>query len=265
MEIASQKSDIPISGVVITFNEADNIADCIASLDFCDEVLIVDSQSTDDTVTIAESLGARVVLHPWEGFARQRIFAVQEASNQWVLMIDADERITKDLAREITAASRKNFLERSSFLIPRKTVFLGRTLRFGRSASEKLTRLFRKDGVKMDERLIHEGFDALSPPGRMHHAMLHFSYKDLHDYFTKFNRYTTLWADERISKKKFPHPVLIALRIPFDFFGCWIFRLGILDGWPGFVAAVFHTFYTFTKYAKALECRAALKNRAPEN
>ena len=242
-----------LTGVVITRDESKSIRACLESLSFCDEIVVVDSGSTDDTGAIAASMGAKVIHHAWEGFGLQKKFAISCAQGPWILSLDADERISPPLAREITALKNCNFNGKSSFFLPFKKIFLGKKLNFGQSRGEKHLRLFHREGATIESSAIHEGFSSTGAAGYCSSPVFHDSYRSIDDYFVKFNHYTTLWATANFKRGKKAKPLLIMIRFPFDFIACYLLKGGIFDGWPGFVAAVFHAFYSLTKYAKLRE------------
>ena len=187
----------PLSAVVITRDAERLLDEVLAALAWCDETLVVDSGSTDDTVAIARRHGARVIVHPFEGFGAQKQFAVDQAAHDWVLAIDADEIVSPELAQEIEATLQgvaAGTVHDVAFELPRSLVFLGRLMRYGGEYRTPQLRLFHRGHGRYTPALVHERVIVDGAVGRLRGDMLHDSYAGLHDYFEKFNRYTTAAA-----------------------------------------------------------------------
>jgi glycosyltransferase involved in cell wall biosynthesis len=245
----------PLSVVIITKNESAVIERCLLSIkDVADEILVVDSGSTDNTAALAACGGAQVIFHAWEGFPKQKVFAVGLASHSWVLSLDADEELSVQAAAEIIRLKETDFGGSSGYNITRRTFFLGKVLNYGMTRTEKFLRLFNRDSARMSGgENIHEGFEVATPNRLKTGYILHNSYRSLEHYFEKFNSYTSLAARQIAVRKKRSGALGVAFKMPVSFCIAYIIRRGFLDGWPGFVAAVLHSFYSFVKYAKAIE------------
>jgi glycosyltransferase involved in cell wall biosynthesis len=236
-----------LSAIVITHNEAANLPDCLAALAFCDEIVLVDQASTDDTVAIAMRAGARVVSRPhFAGFGRQKQAALDEASGDWVLSVDADERVPEALAREIRAAIAR--ADHSGYRINRRTLFLGRYLRHGGWYPNRVLRLARRGAARFTTDAVHERLDVTGSIGDLDADMLHLSYRTIDDVLIKQRRYALLSARVR-RERGTPGGLPIALaRGTFAFINGYVLRLGLLDGSRGLVAALARAQETFWRY-----------------
>ena len=238
-----------ISLFIIAKNEGDKLADCINSAKaICSEIIVCDSGSTDNTASVAESLGAMVVQHDFIGFADQKNFALSQCTGKWALSLDADEVLTKELSEEIAAIPEDT--EFNGYDIHRVNYFLGGRMNHSGLNNEYILRLIRIGSGKYRDVLVHEGLEISGKIGRLKNEMLHYSYADLENYFNKFNKYTSLAArDLKAKGKKFSLCGTI-LRLPFEFLKRYVLKLGFLDGIRGFIWAACSTFYVFVKYIK---------------
>jgi hypothetical protein len=243
----------PLSAVLITRNAASQLEACLASLAFADEILVVDSGSTDATVTIATAHGARLVQKEWLGFGRQKQFAVDSASHDWVLCLDADECVSDALRASIVrelAAPRANV-----YAAPRCNRFMGRWLRHGEGYPDWNTRLFHRKHAHWTNDPVHEHVVTTEPITRLVGDLMHDSAETLERYLEKQNRYTSLQAEalrrdgERASVAKLVMSPLVR------FLKFYIIRLGFLDGLPGLVHIAIGCMNSFHKYAKLIESR----------
>jgi len=241
-----------LSAILIVRNEERDLPGCLESLrGLADEIVVVDSHSTDRTQEIAASHGARVIQKDFAGFGPQKQFALEQATGDWVLNIDADERVTPSLAAEIREVLSAP-LAVNGYVLPFHNIFLGRRLRFGGHWSEGHLRLFRRDKGRYAGRDIHEGIDVAAPLGRLRGAVRHESYRNFSEYLEKCNRYTGLIArDKRRRGKRFR--LWHHLRLPWEFFARYVLKLGFLDGHPGFVYAALSSFYAWLKFVRMTE------------
>ena len=241
-----------LSAILIVRNEERDLPECLASLKgLVDEIVVVDSHSTDRTRDIAAAAGARVIERDFAGFGPQKQFALEQATGDWVLNIDADERLTPDLAREIRAAIDGSPAV-NGYLLRYANYFLGRRLRFGGHWSERHLRLFRRDRAHYAGKEIHEGITVVPPLGRLRHCVRHNSYGNVGEYLEKCNRYTGLIARDKFQRGKrfsWAHH----LRLPWEFFHRYILKLGFLDGTPGFVYAALSAYYAWLKFVRLME------------
>ena len=237
-----------LTACIITFNEADRIDACLRSLSFCDEIVVVDSHSTDATRQIAGSLNARVIERDWPGYRSQKQFAVEAASNDWVLCLDADERVTSQLREEIEALRARGFAEHAGWSVPRITDYFGQFLRHGNAYPDRLIRLFdRRRGGWIGEE-IHENTRVKGSVGRLHGHLEHFSYRSLSDHHNRMARYADLMARALYARGKRCGLSKVLFNPAWRFFRGYVLRLGFLDGWRGMVFHLVEANYVRRKY-----------------
>ncbi len=244
-----------ISTCVITYNEENNIERCLKSvLPFSDEIVVVDSMSTDRTVERARAFTDRIFHQPFLGHVAQKNFALSKARFPWVFAIDADEEVSKELAAEILDLKREGFRGFDGFYVKRVSMYLGRWMKRGLWSGDWKLRLFKKDRGKWSGIDPHDRVELL--PGsrtcKMKGYLFHYVYRDLSHHLDTINRYTSM-----ISSKKDMGPARAALYMLFSpitmFFKGYVLKLGFLEGIPGFIQAVTGAFYSFMKYAKLYE------------
>ena len=242
-----------VSVYIIAFNEAEKVRATIASVQWADEVIVVDSWSTDGTADIAAAMGAKVVQVKFEGFGNLRNSAIEACSHEWIFSVDADERCTPEVAREvrhIMAAQDSSDVYRT----PRRNYFMGQWIKHsGWYPNYRQPQLFRKGSMVYDTKPVHEGYilQTDKPLGLMRNAIWQFPFKNMAELMHKANRYSTLGA-EKIKHEKITMWTAL-LHAKWAFWKHYIFKLGILDGWPGFVIALGSFEGTFYRYVKALE------------
>ena len=237
-----------LSACIITYNEADRIEACLDSVSFCDEIIVVDSHSTDDTRERAERLGARVIERDWPGYRSQKQFAIESARNDWVLCLDADERLSRTLSREIEGLLKAGLTGFAGWSVPRITDYFGRFLRHGNAYPDRLIRLFdRRRGGWIGEE-IHENTRVTGPVGKLHGHLEHYSYRSLTDHHNRMQRYADLMAQALYNRGKRCGLGKVLLNPQWRFVrGYWL-RLGFLDGWRGLVFALIEANYVRRKY-----------------
>jgi len=242
-----------LSVIVITLNESANISDCLRSLDFADEVLVLDNGSTDGTVDIAQSLGARVsVTKDWPGFGPQKNRALDLARGEWVLSIDADERVPEQLAKQIRQAISDG--GEKAFEIPRLTQFCGRWIRHCGWTPDYVLRLFKRGSAHFSDDLVHERVVlSQGSPSRLTCPLLHFSYPTPANYWKKLEQYSQAWAEQRFARGQKTSMLRAALAGVVAFLRSYFFRLGFLDGAMGFAVCSMQAQAAFGKYF-ALYC-----------
>jgi glycosyltransferase involved in cell wall biosynthesis len=238
-----------LSAIVITRNEAANIGECLDGLSFCDERIVVDCGSSDDTVAIARGKGARVEVHPWQGFGPQKNFALSLATGTWVLSIDADERVTPMLASEIRQTVAYALAD--GFELPRLSSFCGRQMRHSGWYPDYVLRLFRRAHARFDNAVVHERVICTGKVERLREPLLHDPVQKLEDALSRMDRYSTASAE-----------VLVASGRPVSFFSgighglyaflrTYVLKLGFLDGAEGFLLAVGNAEGSYYRYMKA--------------
>lgn len=251
-------SRAPFSAVIITLNAAAQLEACLQSIAFADEVLLVDSGSTDATLALARQYGARVLHQDWLGYGAQKQFAIGQASHDWVLCLDADERVSDPLRAAIEAALIAP--QANGFEMPRCNRFMGRWLRHGEGYPDWSLRLFRRSRGRWSDDPVHEKVRLDGAPGRLQGDLLHESAEDLARYLDKQNRYTTLQAQALRRRGKRVSVAQMVLSPLLRFVKFYFFRLGFLDGVAGLVHIVIGCHNSFIKYAKL---RAGEKNEKP--
>ncbi len=240
-----------ISVTIITLNEEANIERAIGSVAWADEVIVVDSGSTDRTRELAKKLGARVYSNPWLGYGQQKNFAHEKAKEQWVLNIDADEVVTSELREEILSQITQG--STSGFKIPRKTWFLNRWIMHGGWYPNYLMRLAKKSDAKWTEPAIHEELLVRGVIENLKNPLLHYTFVDLKDQVTRNVRYAGLGADQLIASRARPSLVKLLLKPIGKFIETYFFKLGFLDGLPGFFISINASHSMFLKYARVFE------------
>ena len=225
-----------ISALIITYNEIGYIEKCIQSIAFADEIIVVDSFSTDGTYEYLANLdNVKVMQHPFDNFTLQKSFALKQASNDWVLFVDADEVVSENLKYEILETLNSN-PEHSAYWFYRKFMFQNKTLLFSGWQTDKNYRLFRKSRVKFsEEKLVHETLDIKGSSGILNEKLIHYCYKNFEEYKEKMISYGRLKAKESFFKEKKFNYAYMVLKPSWKFLHRYFLRLGILDGKKGII------------------------------
>ena len=241
----------PLSVAIITLNAAAQLEACLKSARFADEIVVVDSGSNDGTQALAERHGARVIQQDWLGFGPQKQFAVEQAGHDWVLCLDADERVTPQLQASIENALKNP--STAAFRFPRKNRFLGRYLKHGEGYPDWSLRLFDRRQARWSTDAVHEKVETQCSVGELAGDLLHDSAESLAAYLAKQNRYTTLAADMAFAAGKRAGFARIVFSPLLRFLKFYFVRQGFRDGLPGLVHIVIGCFNSFVKYSKMLE------------
>lgn len=250
-----------ISVTIITKNEEDNIARCLNSVQWADEIIVVDADSSDATVSIAKSLKAKVKNHSWEGFAEQKEFAVLQAKHEWVLSIDADEEVTEELRKEILEIMNQTET-RNGYELPRKSFFLGKWIRYGGWYPGYQLRLFKKSESRMNHRPVHEGFLVEGTVGRLKSDLNHFTYSSLFQYLEKMNDYSSLDVVNKLSRNRTIRWYHCIANPIAAFFRMYVSLKGYRDGFHGFLLAYYSALHTLVIFAKSWEYQSAVRQGA---
>lgn len=243
-----------VSAIIPTRNEEIHIKDAIASVSFADEIIVIDSYSEDNTLALAQTEKVKILQRKFDDFSSQKNFALEHASFNWVYILDADERVSKELEREIIEKLKNpgNFV---GFYIYRNFYFLGKRIKFSGWQHDKVIRLFRKDKCSYDGKLVHEKIIADGSIGYFKNRLDHYSYRNYDHHVNKLNHYAGLKAKmmyEKGTKTTYLH---ILLKPAIRFLIHYIIKLGFLDGYPGYVLAKLQAYGMFTKYVKFWEMK----------
>lgn len=239
-----------ISATIVTLNEERNIARAIESLRCADEVVVVDSGSTDQTREIAMRLGARVIEEPWRGYAGQKNFAAGCAQNDWILSIDADESLTEELEAEILRL-KKDGARFDGYSFPRLAQYLGRWIRHSGWYPDRKVRLYDRGKAEWVGEFVHESVRVKGTTGELHGNLLHFTCASLSEHLRTLDRYTSLAARELVARNKAVPMRRLAVDPGWTFIRTYVLQRGFLDGRQGLAIAWMAALYTFLKYAKA--------------
>lgn len=246
---------------MITKNEGENLAACLNSIDFADQIVIIDSDSTDDTRQIAARFGCELFVEPWKGFGPQKQMAVDRCKNPWVLILDADERIpqeTADVIKKIIASSENDV---AGYSFPRKNFFQGRWIRHAGWWPDRIVRLFKKDRGRVTTDPVHESIHVDGAVKALNVPIEHYTESRLSKILIKIDHYSTLGAEEAFKKGKKTSIGSPVCRAGITFFQDYFLRLGILDGSQGLTLAMTDSINKFFKYAKLYELHRRQQNR----
>jgi glycosyltransferase involved in cell wall biosynthesis len=241
-----------LSVVVITSNEEARLRDCLLSVAWADEIVVVDAQSTDKTASIAREFTDHVFVRPWPGFAMQKNFGLEQATGDWLLSLDADEEVTAALKDEIVATIARPDAA-VGYRIPRRNMFWGRWVRHGGLYPDWQLRLFRRGRGAFLTPAVHESVRVDGEVGRLRAALVHRSYRDVSDFLQRADRYSTLAAEAGIAEGRAMRRRDLVLRPAGRFFSMYVVRGGVLDGWRGFLLACLYAYYVFIREAKIWE------------
>lgn len=241
-----------LSVIIITKNEAVNIRACLDSVSWADEIIVVDSGSSDDTVNICRAMGAQVhITADWPGFGMQKNRALSHATGEWVLSLDADERVTPDLHSEIESALNDPH-GHDAFRIPRLSSFCGRYMRHSGWYPDYVTRLFQRGAARFSDDLVHESLIVNGRVGKLRQSLLHETFHDLEELLAKINQYSTAGARMLSEKGKSATLKKAVSHAVWAFFRTYILRAGFLDGREGFMVAVSTAESTYYRYVKLM-------------
>jgi glycosyltransferase involved in cell wall biosynthesis len=240
-----------ITATIITLNEEERIVECLSSLSCCDEIIVVDSGSTDNTRHLATAKGARVFERTWEGYSVQKNFAADQARNDWILSIDADERLSMELADEI--ASWKNAAPSARALsMPRRVFYLGRWIKHSGWYPDRKIRLYDRRFSRWQGDFVHESLKVDGNVGSFKGDLFHFPYRSWNDHIARLKRYTELAAKAARAAGRPGSMGRLVLGPPLTFIKSFFLHAGFLDGWRGFVIAFMGARYVFEKEFRIL-------------
>lgn len=239
-----------LSVIIITKNEIDQIRECLESVQWADEIVVLDSGSTDGTVDICRKYTDKVFETDWPGFGPQKNRALEKATGDWVFSIDADERVSPELRQEIEQAMTST--QYQGYEIPRSSHYCGRRIRHSGWWPDYIVRLFRRDSSRFSDSLVHEHVEVQGPVGRFRNPLIHYSFGSFEEVLDKVNRYSTYNAEMLLQAGKSSSVLKATLRGLWAFIKTYIFRAGFLDGRHGFMLAVSNAEGTYYKYVKLI-------------
>lgn len=245
--------NLKLSVFIITLNEERIIEECLKKLHWVDEIVIVDSGSTDKTIEICKKYNTKIFFNKFEGFGKQKQFALNQTQNNWVLSLDADEVLTDSLISEIILSIDKNQQEVNGYFIKRKMVFLDTIFHFGSESNRRILRLFNKKFGKFSIDDVHEEVILTGATKNLRNHFLHYSYASIQDFILKLNSYTQLGAKQKFNKRKKYNFLLIIVKTKFEFFKKYFIELNFLNGSGGFYWSLLSSFSTFIKCMKTNE------------
>ena len=241
-----------ISITLITLNSEKTLKSVLEAVSWADEIVLVDSGSTDKTLEMARQFNAKIVYRAFDGYGSQKNFATSKASNDWILSLDDDEILTPKLQQEIQNLSLST-TDYEGFKIPRSLIFLGKLLKFSGEYKRLTLRLFNRKQGNWNAEYVHESVEVNGKIGILKHQILHDSYRDLTDYFNKFNKYTSLGAKTLAERGKTASSLKIITRFPTTFLKIYLLKGSCLDGYAGFMWALLTAMTPVIKYAKLRE------------
>lgn len=241
-----------ITALILTYNEEENIKECLESVKWVDEIVVIDSYSLDLTVNIAREYTSQVYQRQFDDFSAQRNFGLAKATSEWVLVVDADERVTSELKKEIRQNLSNNSDEYKGYRIPRKNYFLGKWIKYCGWYPDYVLRLFKK-GANRYSGMVHEEIRIKGKVAKLENAFIHYTYRDLEHYLNKINHYTTLDARGKCLAGKSKGLAYIILRPILEFIKKYLFKKGFLLGKQGLILSILSAYYQFLKYIKLWE------------
>jgi glycosyltransferase involved in cell wall biosynthesis len=242
----------PLTVTVITHNESARLAAALESVRWADEIVVVDSQSTDETVAIARRFTERVIVRAWPGYVAQKNFAAEQASHDWVLSLDADERVSSELAAEIGRLL-QSAPTAAGYRVPRVTFHLGRWIRSTDWYPDYQLRLYDRRRARWAGRLVHESVQTAEAVGRLHGELQHYPYRDVGDHWRRMDRYTTLAAQQMFEDGRRAGWLDVLVHPRLAFFRNYVLRGGFRDGMPGLIVSAMNAYYVGLKFAKLWE------------
>lgn len=245
-----------VSVAVVALNEEERLRACLESVVWAEELVVVDAGSSDKTVAIAREFTDRVHFRAWDGYGAQKNFALGQCHGDWILSLDADERVSEALREEIRTTLQGGPGGAAGFFLPRQNLFQGRWVRHGGLYPDWQLRLFRRGRGAFVERAVHESVRVDGPTARLRAPLIHESYRSVADAVGRLNRYSDLAAAELCAAGRGGSPVDLLARPVWRFVSMYVLRTGFLDGWRGLVLAGLHAHYVFLRAAKVRELRS---------
>jgi glycosyltransferase involved in cell wall biosynthesis len=242
-----------LSVVIITYNEEKRIADCLSSVTWADEIIVVDSYSTDKTLEVCRKFGVRVIQHEWPGHVKQKNYALTQAAHDWVLSLDADEVASPLLAAQVQQLMQQGPPEAAGYYFPRQTYYLGRWIKHCGWYPDYKLRLVDRQRAHWEGEDPHDSLVCRGKTAKLSGRIYHYSFDGLADHLDTIDRFTTIAARERHKKGARANLGHLVLRPPFTFLKMYLLKLGLLDGLQGLIICVLSAYHVFVKYAKLWE------------
>jgi glycosyltransferase involved in cell wall biosynthesis len=248
--------DTKISGVIVCYNEEENIERCLKSITWADEIVVVDSFSTDNTLDICKKYTDKIHKRKWPGYIQQNEFAISLAQNEWVFAIDSDEAVTDELRDEIFARLSADEDKYAGYYVKRHTFYLGKWINHGGWYPDYKLRLFKKDKVYIGGENPHHKYFVDGTSAKLKGEIIHYTYKSISHQLKVIDIFSDVASDEMLKKNvSFALPKML-VKPPVKFLETYIYKLGILDGLPGFIISALTSYYSFIKFAKLWEKRS---------
>ena len=254
---------VPVTATVITYNEAANIRAALESLSWADEIVVVDSESTDDTVSIARTFTDKVIVRPWPGYVEQKNFAAAQAAHDWIFSLDADERVSPELSRELTALIARGPAA-AGYRVPRVTFHLGRWIRSTDWYPDYQLRFYDRRRGRWTGRHVHESVKVDGPSEDLRGELQHYAYRDLAHHFQTMDRYTPLAAKQMFEEGRRAGWIDLVMHPPAAFFRNYLLRGGFKDGVPGLIVSAMNARYVGLKFAKLWELSSSSTRPRPD-
>lgn len=242
-----------ISAIIITKNEELNIWECLNSLKWVDEIVVVDAGSTDKTIDIAKEFTKKIFIRQWDGYGAAKNFALEKCTSDWIFWIDADERATPELQNEIQIFINSNNQDYCALSMPRRANFLGKWINHCGWYPGRIIRIFRRSKGYFTDNKVHERLEVKGKIFRLKSDLLHYTDPTLEHYLNKLNKYTSLAAEDLVESKKKFSIIKMLVNPVWTFIRMYFIKLGFLDGVPGLILSFQSSYYVFTKYAKMWE------------
>ncbi len=243
----------PISAVIITLNSSATLEATLKSVAWCDEIIVVDSGSTDETKEICQKYSCKFSFHQFEGFGLQKKIATDLAKYDWILSIDSDEVLTPELQHEIKELLSQGDIPCSGYKIAQTLVFMGKIFKYGKETHQYPLRLFNRKYGNFNSSQVHEKIIVQGETSKLKNILLHYSYRDISNYFEKFNSYSSYASEEAFKIGKKSSKLKLLVKLPLTFFIQYFVYGNFLNGFPGLIWSINSSFYTYVKYLKIYE------------
>jgi glycosyltransferase involved in cell wall biosynthesis len=239
-----------VTAIIPTFNEEHNIEAALASVSWADEIIVVDSFSTDNTVKIAEDKGAKVIQRTYGHSASQKNWAIPQAQYEWIFLLDADERVEDQLKTEVQSILTSKENKHVAFWIKRRNFFMGSEIKYSGWQGDKVIRLFKRDECRYEDKSVHAEVLCKGSVGILKNQLIHYTFKDIFHYLEKWDRYTTMSGTDRANRGEKPTLFHFLVKPGFRFFQDYFLKLGFLDGITGFILCSLSSMSVFMRYLK---------------